>query len=639
MNFNSHNLRAILFSLALLPTLLLSAQTRPDSVAAHFQQLESSLVLLRNENALLPLGKLDSTRIAYYDFNRRRSSEVEKMLAKYTVVAAPELPDGLSAAEAILWAEQQARLYDVCIIGIRDEAGAEGLPAYLGAQFLLQYLLELRPCIALTFGAGRAYELLPRLPKAAALIHSPAAGAWAESLAAQAVFGAVGLSGRLEADLSADFPRGHGLDAPGGLRLRYSPPAVAGMDEQLLRDSIAAIVRQGIVAGAYPGAQVLVAKNGHVVYHEAFGFHTYENLQPVTTEDIYDFASVTKISTGLPAVMQLHGEGRFDLDAALSTYYPPFRRSNKADLTFRHILAHQSRLMAWIPFWRGTLKGNARNPWEKGWQATMNNKGAFKRRTFATAYSKAYPVLVTEDLWLHRRYKARMLDAIKRSPLNEKPGYVYSDLSFYLWPEILPRLTGGRDFEGYLKQAFYHPLGAYTLTFNPLSYFPKSRIVPTERDTFFRMTLLHGRVHDEGAAMMGGVSGHAGLFGSANDLAKLMQMYLNGGEYGGQRFIAAASIEEFTRCAFCPEGNHRGLGFDRPLETQHPTRSYTAPSASQASFGHSGYTGTFTWADPENGLLLIFFSNRVYPTRDNRKLYDLGIRPRLHQVLYDAVRD
>ncbi len=612
------------------------AQTAADTVVVFYREVEQSMVLLRNEGDLVPLQRLDSIRVAYYDLNGEPGSVLEKTLAQYTVIENPELPGGLSAAEAILWAERQSRLYNICIVGIRDGSQEDATPRYLEARFLLTALLERRPCIVVTFGAGRIYGFFPWLAEAQALVHTQAQGPWAESLAAQAIFGGVGFSGKLAYDLSPDFQIGAGLDSPGDLRLRYAPPAVAGMDEKLLRDSIAAIVQQGIAAGAYPGAQVLVARNGYVVYHEAFGHHTYDNTTPVTTNDVYDFASVTKISSGLPAVMKLHGEGKLDLNAPLAQYYPPFRHSNKSDLTFRNILAHQARLMAWIPFWRGTLKSNARNPWQKGWQATMNNTGAFKPRTFSRKPGKAYSVLVADGLWLHHKYKTRILDAIKRSPLNEKPGYVYSDLGFYLWPEILPRLTG-MEFEAYLKQTFYHPLGAYTLTFNPLSYFPPNRIIPTERDTFFRMTLLHGRVHDEGAAMLGGVSGHAGLFGSANDLAKLMQMYLNKGMYGGKRFIEAASVDTFTACAFCPAGNHRGLGFDRPLATYDTGRSYTARSAGQASFGHSGYTGTFTWADPDSGLLLIFFSNRVYPTRDNRKLYELGIRPRLHQALYDAV--
>lgn len=634
------NLKRLLLTglLAMLHTVLLSAQTAGDTIAELFRTTEQSLALLRNESGLLPLRNLDSLRVAYYDLNDQKGSALEKTLAKYTVVETPSLPDGLSAGDAALWADQQARLYDVCVVGLRDAAGDGPLPGYLKHQFLLQALMERRPVVVVTTGSGRALEFFPKLGQAQAVLHGPMPGLWSESLAAQAVFGAVGLNGVLEKDLSADFKRGQGLQLAAIGRLRYSPPAMVGMDEQYLRDSVAAIVRQGIAAGAYPGAQVLVARHGQVVYHEAFGFHTFDNVRPVTTEDIYDFASVTKITTGLPAAMKLFGEGRLDLDAPWSTYYPPFKRSNKSDLTLRSILAHQARLMAWIPFWRGTLEGNAVNPWEPGWQANMGNTGRFKPRTFATQQSKAYPVLVTENLWLHKKYKSKMLKFIAKSPLNEKPGYVYSDLSFYLWPEIVPRLTE-TEFETYLKQTFYEPLGAFTLTYNPLRFFPHSRIVPTERDTFFRMSQLHGRVHDEGAAMLGGVSGHAGLFGAANDLAKLMQMYLNKGEYGGRRFIEARALEEFTRCAFCPEGNHRGLGFDRPLAAQDSARSYTARSASQASFGHSGYTGTFTWADPESGLLLIFFSNRVYPTRDNRKLYDLGIRPRLHQALYDAVRE
>lgn len=623
---------------ALLTMPMLSAQTPGDTIARLFRATEQSLVLLRNEGGLLPLQRLDSLRVAYYDLNDQKGSALEKTLAKYTVLETPALPEGLSAGDAALWADQQARLYDVCVVALRDVAGDAALPGYLKHQFLLRALMERRPVVAVTVGTGRVWEFYTQLGLAPAAIHCPMPGMWSESLAAQAVFGAVGLSGVLENDLGAAFKRGHGLRMDAAGRLRYSPPAAVGMDEQYLRDSVAAIVRQGIAGGAYPGAQVLVARHGHVVYHEAFGFHTYDNVRPVTTEDIYDFASVTKITTGLPVAMKLYGEGSLDLDAPWSKYYPPFKRTNKSDLTLRSILAHQARLMAWIPFWRGTLEGNGVNPWEPDWQGNMGNTGRFKPRTFAAQQSKAYPVLVAENLWLHKKYKSKMLKFIAQSPLNEKPGYVYSDLSFYFWPEIAPRLTG-TEFETYLKKTFYEPLGAFTLTYNPLRYFPHSRIVPTERDTFFRMSLLHGRVHDEGAAMLGGVSGHAGLFGAANDLAKLMQMYLNKGEYGGRRYIAAAALEEFTRCAFCGEGNHRGLGFDRPLAAYDPARSYTARSASQASFGHSGYTGTFTWADPESGLLLIFFSNRVYPTRDNRELYNLGIRPRLHQVLYEAVRE
>ncbi|KAA3631647.1 MAG: class A beta-lactamase-related serine hydrolase, partial [Bacteroidetes bacterium] len=398
------------------------------------------------------------------------------------------------------------------------------------------------------------------------------------------------------------------------------------------------IVESGIAAGAFPGAQVLVAKDGKVVYHETFGFHTYDSLAPVRRDDLYDFASVTKITSALPAIIKWTGEDKFDIDAPLKAYFPAFSRSNKASLSYRSMLAHNARLRPWIPYWRSTLKGCANYPWKRGWDNDNYNNWKFKRKTFSRDSSEKFNVFVTEDLWLHKDYKEkRIYKAIKKSPLNEKQEYKYSGLLFYLLPEIVANHSG-MDYETYLKQTFYQPLGAYTLTFNPERFFPRSRIIPTERDTFFRKTQLHGTVHDEGAAMMGGFSANAGLFGSAGDLAKLMQMYMNYGTYGGERYITESAMKEFTKCQYCDQGNRRGLGFDKPLIEYSPESSSVAEDASPASFGHSGYTGTFTWADPESGLLFIFFSNRVYPTRFNGKIYEMGIRPRIHQVLYDAMK-
>ncbi|MCB0587575.1 MAG: serine hydrolase, partial [Phaeodactylibacter sp.] len=462
---------------------------------------------------------------------------------------------------------------------------------------------------------------------------------YASAVSAQIIFGGLGAKGRLAGSLpGTGFSRGDGLDSEGGLRLSYTPPGYAGMDAQLLEDSIKAIVEEGIRKGAFPGAQVLVAKDGNVVYHKAFGYHTYDSLQAVATTDIYDLASVTKVSSALAALMRLHGQGKFDLDAPLERYFTAFRSSNKNQISYRSMLAHNARLRPWIPYWKGTLRGNARYPWRKRWDDSRINDYRFRWCTFRTDSSRRYPIYVTDSLWLHRNYKKKIYKAIRKSPLNKEPGYVYSGLLFYLLPEIVENLTG-EDYERYLKETFYHPLGAYTITYNPLRFFPLQRIVPTERDTFFRMVQIHGRVHDEGAAMMAGVSSNAGLFASANDLAKLMSMYLNYGSYGGEQFIAESTVREFTRCQYCEEGNRRGLGFDKPMIEYDPEKSSVAEAASPDSFGHSGYTGTFTWADPENGLLYVFMSNRVYPTRNNPKIYELNIRPRIHKVLYEAIRE
>ena len=357
--------------------------------------------------------------------------------------------------------------------------------------------------------------------------------------------------------------------------------------------------------------------------------------KPIQLDDIYDYASVTKVTSALPALMKLNGEKKFELDAPLKKYYPDFSRSNKGDIPFRQMLAHNARLRPWIPYWQGTLKKSAKYPWKKKWCGDCTNDYNFRRKTFARDSSEAYPIKIADDLWQYKDFKKQMFKAIRKSPLNEESGYLYSGLLFYLLPDIVADIAGS-DFETYLKQNFYHRLGAYTITYNPFRHFPKSRIVPTERDTFFSMQQIHGRVHDEGAAMMGGVSANAGLFSTANDLAKLFQMYMNKGSYGGEQLIAREAVEEFIRCQYCGEGNRRGLGFDKPLIEYDENASSIAKDASPSSFGHSGYTGTFVWADPESDLLFIFFSNRVHPTRDNRKLYQLGIRPGIHQVLYEA---
>jgi len=447
-------------------------------------------------------------------------------------------------------------------------------------------------------------------------------GYWHQSLAAQLIFGGISLENGMEAK---------------GVRLGYSPIASVGMKANILHDSIKFIIEQGIAARAFPGAQVLVARKGKIVYHEAFGKHTYEGEQKLSPDDIYDMASVTKVSSGLAALMKWYGEDKLNLDAPLSTYLPESKGTNKADLKMRDILTHQARLRAWIPFWKGTLVGNSRNPWQKNWNNNRNNDYRFKPKTFRLQASKNYDIEVPGGLWLHKNYPDKIASYIFKSPLNAKPGYVYSDFFFILMPRLVKAQTG-QDFESYIRTQFYKPLGANTLTWNPLRFFDTTRIVPTERDTFFRMTLLQGNVHDEGAGMLNGISGHAGLFGSANDLAKLMQLYLNKGVYGGERLIGEKAFDEFTRCQFCPD-NYRGVGFDKPLVQYIPGKSSIAKDASPESYGHSGYTGTFVWIDPKEELIYIFLSNRVYPTRESRAIYDLNIRPRIQQSIYDALKN
>jgi CubicO group peptidase (beta-lactamase class C family) len=341
----------------------------------------------------------------------------------------------------------------------------------------------------------------------------------------------------------------------------------------------------------------------------------------VKLDDMYDLASITKISTSLAAFMHLKGLGKFDENQTLGHYLTAARGTNKENLVYKDILTHQARLRSWIPFWMSTVRKN----------------GSFKWFTMKGDSSRRFPLKVADNVYIHRKYDGKIYKEIFSSPLNAEPGYVYSDLSFILAPKVVEEITG-EDFYTYLNENLYKPLGAGTLSFNPYKNFDLNRIVPTEYDSAFRKQLLHGTVHDEGAAMLGGVSGHAGLFGTSNDLAKLIHLYLYDGLYAQEQLIASGVVHEYSRCVFCEDGNgnYRGMGFDRPNRPGDPNGN-AAASTVRSSFGHSGFTGTYTWIDPENQIVYVFLSNRVHPTRENRNIYKLNLRTNIMEQVYRAM--
>ncbi len=389
------------------------------------------------------------------------------------------------------------------------------------------------------------------------------------------------------------------------------------IDSAFLYSKIDSIADFGILQKAFPCCRVLAAKNGQIFFDKSYGYHTYDSINVLKSDDIFDLASVTKITGPLPAIMKLCDEGKIDLDAKFSSYWKPFKRTDKKDITLREILAHQAGFYPWIPFWKLTLDKNKK----------------FKHKYISTKYSKCYSYRISDSLFIRKKFQKKIYKTIKKSRLKEKK-YKYSGLIFYLFPELISKISK-QDYQKYLKDNFYSPIDALTLGYNPLEKFSKERIVPTENDKFFRKTQLQGYVHDEGAAVMGGVSGNAGLFGTAYDLAKIMQMYLNYGNYNNKQLIKEKTVKEFIKIQYPENNNRRALCFDKPLLENRKNGS-CAVSASQESFGHSGYTGTFVWADPENNMIFIFLSNRVYPTRSNPKIYKLNIRPSIHQVLYDC---
>jgi CubicO group peptidase (beta-lactamase class C family) len=395
-----------------------------------------------------------------------------------------------------------------------------------------------------------------------------------------------------------------------------------GLDKTRVKRQVDSIITLGINNYAFPGAQVLVAKEGKVIFHQAFGFHTYDSVRPVSLGDLYDLASVTKITAPLPALMKLVDEGKLNLDTPFSDYWKPWkRRRDKKDLTLRQILAHQAGLVPYIVFLSRVMKDNR-----------------FKRRFINDRQDLRFIYKAYDSIYVHKRLRRKMYRIINRSEVSGDKTYRYSGLTFLLFPGLISEWTHS-DYEAYLYNTFYHPLGSNTLVFNPAKKGMLNRVVPTEMDTLYRKELTHGWVHDENASLFGGVSGNAGLFGNAGDLWRIMQLYQNYGTFEGKRYLSEAVVREFTSVQVPGNDNRRGLGFDKPLldnQDKPLSEAYPAPSASPESFGHSGFTGTFVWADPVNQLVFIFLSNRVNPSRENRELYDSNLRTTLHQVFYNG---
>ncbi|MGB0348354.1 MAG: glycoside hydrolase family 3 N-terminal domain-containing protein [Schleiferiaceae bacterium] len=438
---------------------------------------------------------------------------------------------------------------------------------------------------------------------------------YAQLLAPQFLFGARETKGSLPVDLSQWGSVGNGEKTEELLRLKYGMPFEVGLDAGPL-NRIDSTVEHAIAAGATPGVQVLVARHGTVVYTKSFGSHTYSESTPVEWTDLYDIASVTKITATLPGIMKWYEKQPLLLKTTLVNHMSRLDGSGKEHLVFEDVLAHQSGLDAWIPYYVHTIKSDSASAY---WYSSTPQLG----------YTQIH-----EGMYVRQEIRDTMFHMLAKSEMKA-PEYRYSDLGYYLFKEMLEERFN-EPLDEWVANTFYGPIGAQRLTYNPLERgFSLDELVPTEEDGYWRKTTVHGRVHDMGAAMLGGVAGHAGLFANTNDLAKMMQMYLNGGYYGGVRYFQESTIAKFSSCAFCEIDNRRGLGFDKKQLDDGPGPSCAC--ASDMSFGHTGFTGTMVWMDPKEGLLYIFLSNRTYPDAENGKLSTLDVRTNIQGYLYDAL--
>nr|WP_229313504.1 glycoside hydrolase family 3 N-terminal domain-containing protein [Larkinella terrae] len=595
----------------------------PESNLINRLLTEEALTVLKNEKEpsgepLIPLLNLSTKRIASISLDAAQETSFQKMLANYTAVKSFNIA-ATTADTTIERIRNELKDYDVLLVGVHlsniRPAVQYGVTPKTVA--LLKELCETGKAVVSVFGNPYALNKLEGLDKTRGLIMAYQLTSFTEELSAQLIFGAIPAKGKLPVTVNEQYKLNDGIATSSISRLKYTIPEEVGVDSYFLTAKVDSLMQVALEQKATPGGVVEMAKDGKVIFRKAYGTHTYEGLTPTKEDDLFDLASVTKVSTSVPALMRLVDEGKFDLNKTMADYLPSFKNSNKADLVWRDVLTHQAGLKASIAFWMDT----------------KNPDGTWKDKTFSEEKHGPYKVEITDHLFMHKKYRKTIFETIRDSPVSAKKDYVYSDLSFILYPQIVEKMTDEK-FEDYLKKNIYEPLGATTLTFNPMRFYPLPRIVPTEYDSVFRKTLVWGRVHDEGAAMLGGLSGHAGLFGTSNDLLKLAQMYLQKGYYGGKQFISPQTMTEFTRYQFPEKGSRRGIGFDKPTFKY----SGNAPkNASPQSFGHSGFTGTFIWVDPQYNISYVFMSNRVYPSRSHNKLITLNIRTNVADALYQAI--
>jgi beta-N-acetylhexosaminidase len=520
----------------------------PEAKLLNRKLTEASLTVLNNNNDVIPLQRLDTLRIASVAFGAVKETVFQRTLSLYTSVNHFILPKTATSAQINAVKEQLAK-YNFIIGSIHDDPGRPWNRLSL-PDTVLTFVSELAAKPNVIFSVFKNPYVLDKITdieKASALVMTYQDNSNAEELAAQLIFGGIGANGQLPVTIGSKFPAGHGLEVKGGIRFKYTLPEEAGMSSEILYRKVDSLVNLVLQVKGIPGCQVLIARDKKIVLHKAYGLQDHSDTVKVKLTDLYDLASVTKISTGLPSLMKLHDEKKFDIDRPLGSYLKDFKGSNKGDISMRDILTHQARFAPWIPFWQNTIRKN----------------GSYRWFTIKSDSSARFPIKLKKGMFLHRKYPDKIVKSIRKSPLSKEKKYVYSDFFFILAPRVVESMID-EEFTSYIQKNFYSPLGATTVTYNPFLKYPKNAIVPTEHDFNFRKEAIQGTVHDEGAIMMGGVSGHAGLFANANDLAKLMQMYLDKGEYGGQRYISAETINEFSRTQFPELNNRRALGFDKP---------------------------------------------------------------------------
>jgi len=582
-----------------------------DNDALQYQLYENAITVLKNKNNILPIKNLETAKIAYVKLGDDTNSSFVSTLKKYAEVTEIEHAniDSLNV---------KLKAFNTVIVGFHKSDRAWKSHAFTDQElFKLQEIAKNNVVILDAFTKPYSLLQIASFEEIEGVIQSYQNSNIAQEVSAEIIFGAVDAKGILPVSIAPHFKVGDGLTTEKINRLGFTAAENVGMNPDILKQ-IDQIAKKAIDKKMTPGMQILVARKGKVIYQKSFGFHTYDNSVKVVNSDLYDVASLTKIVGTLPNVMQQFDQKKINLETTVGEMLPVFKNSDKQDISFKELLSHYGRLQAWIPFYQFTLDAN-KKPSDKYYRKISDSQ--FSRQ-------------VADSLFIRNDYHDTIIKKIIDSKLLPKKEYKYSDFTFIILRDYLEKSTG-KSLDILAEEQFFRPIGMNNTTYNPLRKFNKYIISPTEIDQYFRYQTIQGYVHDMAAAMDGGIAGHAGVFSNAMDVAKMLQLYLQKGNYGNQQYFSPQTFDEFNTCHFCTEGNRRGLGFDKPQPTG--TAGPTCGCVSLLSFGHTGFTGTIAWADPETEIVYVFLSNRTFPESTVNTLSKENIREDIQRIIQNAI--
>ncbi len=569
----------------------------------------NAISVVRNDQNLIPFKVLDTTNFATLSLGAENLTHFQETMSSYAPMVHFVLSGNTPGIHDYRELTDKLKFFDHVIIGVHRKLNAADLSFLLKLQQYSQISVVL-------FDMNHEQDLPNDVHN---LVVAYDNSTEAQRLTAQLLFGAI--EGKGVFPVVQENGKRPGIKTISMNRLAYTPAALQNMDRKTL-DRIQSIIDDAIKNQAIPGCQILVARNGAVVYEEAYGYYTYDSLIPITSRSVYDIASITKVASTTQAIMFLADQGIIDVHKKISNYLPELIGTNKENIYIKDIMAHQAGLRPGLPFWHSYVDTSS-DSIEFNFDLTYGDK--FQRTEYTNSYTS---VNLRDSLW-QWTIKSKLIPKSRRQV--DYP-YKYSDLGFYMLQVLAERMVN-QPLDEFMSQNFYDPMGMSTLSYNPLCKIPMGVIVPTEIDFKYRGGLVWGTVHDPTAAMTGGVGGHAGLFSNASDLAKLGQLQLNGGEYGDKRYFRNQTVNNFT--ASISKTNRRALGWDKPdkNEKYNPASRYASP----ASYGHRGFTGTTIWIDPTFNLVFVFLSNRVYPTQKNNKITEMKLRQRVQDIIYESI--